>query len=142
MGVATMTTAELMTARDAEELAEQIADIKEEIKPLSAEEKKLVGELKRYMQVNELMEVLAPESNVRAYIKTSRQHTYDLPSLVTHDSKAGEYLAEAARAGVLVVNHSALEAFIKNTGGSAWATALMRYHDEAGGNEALYVERK
>ena len=137
-----MTTAELMTTREAEELAEQIADIKEEIKPLSAEEKNLVGRLKRYMQINDLKEVFAPETNVRAFFKTSRAHNYDLPSLVTHDSKAGEYLAEAARVGVLSVNHAALEAFIKNTGGSAWAAAITRYHDEAGSNDSLYVERK
>lgn len=141
-GDGAVTIAELMTEREAEELVEQIADIKEEIKPLSAEEKKLVGQLKRWMQLNDTTEVHAPESGTRAYIRTSRVHNYDLPSMVQNEEKAGEWLALAAAAGCITVNHTALEAFIKNTGGSIWAAGITKYHDDAGSSEALYVERR
>jgi hypothetical protein len=135
-------TTEYMTETEAIGMLLAVADINDETKGPLKDKEEFVARLKQWLQLEGRTELIDGETGVRAYLQAKRAHVYDLPSLVTHDSKAGEYLAEAARAGVLVVNHSALEAFIKNTGGSAWAAALMRYHDEAGSNEALYVERK
>jgi hypothetical protein len=135
-------TTEYMTETEAIGMVLAVADINDETKGPLKDKEGFVARLKQWLQLEGRTELIDGEAGVRAYLQPKRAHTYDLPSLVTHDSKAGEYLAEAARAGFLKVDHSALETFIKNTGGSAWAAALMRYHDEAGSNEALYVERK
>lgn len=136
-----MTSTELMTEGLIAAKVAQLGEVREEMKELRKAETNLSAQIKQHLALNDLMEFDEGETWI-ARIRSTRNHTYDLPSFVKHEEKAGEWLVEAVLAGVIKVDHAALSTWIRNTGGAIWAAGLMRYHDEAGANESLYVERR
>lgn len=65
---------------------------------------------------------------------------YDL--ITCANTTEGQYaLLEAARAGLLRVDHKMLTDFRKRSGGASWADTLARYSMPAGATSAIYIDR-
>jgi len=110
------------------------AEAKSLTKPLEA----LRDQLKQWMALNEVKELDAPDGGYVAKLQDrGGTPVYDLISCVDADPQA---VVDAARAGLLRVDHTALERLRKGNG-AIFADTLARYAGPGQGSTALIVSK-
>ena len=97
--------------------------------------------LKAFVQAHDNEAIEDGELGVTAKI-TVRSTTpqYDLITCANTESGAAALL-EAAKAGLLRVDHKMLTDFRKRSGGASWADTIERYAMPAGATPAIHIER-
>lgn len=121
----------------ATDLLHRLVLVKEQLRELAAE-RELLEQAIRLELANDPTPLIDHERGIVAVLKErNKPASIDLGTLAKDDPRAGEYLADAARAGVLTASLTPLRAL---RGKSAWADALLGREMPNGVTYVLEVE--